>query len=87
VLILALRRSSGRQRVDTGCFNYYWLAVPPKSVAELFARKVEPWFQMMKAYNDDESHMLATIRDALLPKSVSGEIGVKDAEKFVEKAI
>jgi len=42
---------------------------------------------MMKAYNDDESHMLATIRDALLPKSVSGEIGVKDAEKFVEKAI
>jgi hypothetical protein len=41
---------------------------------------------MMKA-NDDESHMLATIRNAPLPKLVSGEIGVKDAEKFVEKAI
>jgi type I restriction enzyme S subunit len=41
---------------------------------------------MMKA-NDDESHMLANIRDALLPKLVSGEVRVKDAEKFVEKAI
>ena len=84
--IQAMTGTSGRQRVDTGYFNYYWLAVPPKSVAELFDHKVEPWFQMMKA-NDDESHVLATIRDALLPKLVSGEIRVKDAEKFVEKAI
>jgi type I restriction enzyme, S subunit len=84
--IQAMTGTSGRQRVDTGCFNYYWLAVPPKSVAERFDHKVEPWFQMMKA-NDDESHALATIRDALLPKLVSGEIRVKDAEKFVEKAI
>jgi len=62
------------------------LAVPPKSVAERFDHKVEPWFQMMKA-NDDESHVLATIRDALLPKLVSGEIRVKDAAKFMEKAV
>jgi len=41
---------------------------------------------MMKA-NDDESHVLATIRDALLPKLVSGEIRVKDAAKFMEKAV
>lgn len=84
--IQAMTGTSGRQRVDTGCFNYYWLAVPPKSVAEQFDHKVEPWFQAIKA-NDDESHVLATIRDALLPKLVSGEIRVKDAEKFVEKAI
>jgi type I restriction enzyme S subunit len=31
-----------------------------------------------------ESHTLTAIRDALLPKLLSGEIKVKDAEKFVE---
>ena len=81
--IQAITGTSGRQRVDTGCFNNYWLAIPPKPVAERFDHKVEPWFQMMRA-NDDESHALVTIRDALLPKLLSGEIRVRDAEKFVE---
>jgi len=31
-----------------------------------------------------ESHTLAAIRDALLPKLLSGKIKVKDAKKFVE---
>jgi len=84
--IQAMTGTSGRQRVDTGCFNDYWLAVPPKWVAERFDHKVEPWFQMMKA-NDDESHVLATIRDALLPKLLSGQIRVKDAGKFVNGAV
>ena len=84
--IQAMTGTSGRQRVDNGCFDNYWLAVPPRSVAERFDHKVEPWFKMLKA-NDDESHVLATIRDALLPKLVSGAIRVKDAEKFVENAV
>jgi type I restriction enzyme S subunit len=33
-----------------------------------------------------ESETLAAIRDALLPKLLSGEIRVKDAEKTVEAA-
>jgi type I restriction enzyme S subunit len=40
----------------------------------------------MKA-NDDESHTLATMRDALLPKLLSGEIRVKDAERFAESRL
>ena len=35
--------------------------------------------------NDEESHSLATIRDTLLPKLMSGEIRVKEAEKIMEK--
>lgn len=84
--IQAMTGTSGRQRVDTSCFNYYWLAVPPKSVAEQFDHKVEPWFKMMKA-NDNESDALASIRDTLLPKLLSRQIRVKDAEKFVEVKI
>jgi type I restriction enzyme S subunit len=34
-----------------------------------------------------ESRTLAALRDALLPKLVSGELRVKDAEKFIGKAV
>ena len=33
---------------------------------------------------DDENHILADIRDTLLPRLISGQIRVKDAEKIVE---
>jgi len=36
--------------------------------------------------NEAQTIMLADMREALLPKLLSGEIQVKDAEKFVEKA-
>ena len=36
--------------------------------------------------NTRESHTLAAIRDALLPKLLSGEIRVRDAEKLVRVA-
>lgn len=84
--IQAMTGTSGRQRVAPGCFDHYWLAVPLASVAEQFEDKVSPWFQKMKA-NDDESNTLASTRDTLLPKLLSGEVRVKDAEKFVEVKI
>jgi type I restriction enzyme S subunit len=34
-----------------------------------------------------ESRELATLRDALLPKLISGELQVENAEKFVQKAV
>jgi len=33
----------------------------------------------------EESRILASLRDALLPKLVSGEIQVKDAERFLKE--
>ncbi|GLH30260.1 hypothetical protein WSS15_29100 [Acetobacter pasteurianus] len=36
--------------------------------------------------NFDESHILAQLRDLLLPKLMSGEISIRDAEKMVEDA-
>lgn len=37
--------------------------------------------------NDTQNQTLATLRDTLLPKLISGQIRVKDAEKLVENAI
>lgn len=34
-----------------------------------------------------EGRTLADLRDTLLPKLISGELRVKDAEKFVESAV
>jgi len=36
--------------------------------------------------NERESRTLAALRDALLPKLISGELRVKDVERFLEKA-
>jgi len=60
--------------------------IPPDSVVEAFDH-------ISKALTDRlfaaclESRTLAALRDALLPKLISGELRVKDAEKFLEETI
>jgi type I restriction enzyme, S subunit len=39
------------------------------------------------SHNLYESRVLATISDTLLPKLISGELGVPDAEKFIEAVL
>jgi len=56
---------------------------PSPQLCETFSHKISPLFAHIRA-NTEESRTLAAIRDALLPKLISGEIRVKDAEKYVE---
>jgi type I restriction enzyme, S subunit len=59
---------------------------PPDVVLQAFNRVVEPLLQ--SAYgNSCESLTLAALRDTLLPQLVSGELGVKDAERFIGRVI
>ena len=60
--------------------------VPPKPVIDAFIFVVKPAYDYMTS-NIRESRILASIRDTLLPKLLSGEIRVKLAEKLVEQAI
>jgi type I restriction enzyme, S subunit len=71
--------SSGRQRVPTDCFREYPIVVPPKSVAQCFGQLIRPLFARVKT-NNEESATLAAIRDALLPKLVSGQIRVSSSD-------
>jgi len=58
---------------------------PPDDFLRAFNRLAEPLFQ--KAYsNSCESRTLAALRDTLLPKLLTGEIGVKDAETTLHEA-
>jgi len=52
------------------------------AVCKDFAKLTEAWFGRLRA-NADECATLAALRDTLLPKLISGELRVKDAEKFV----
>jgi type I restriction enzyme S subunit len=67
--------TSGRQRVPSECFNTFWLAVPPPAIARRFDELTVPLMAKIKA-NSTESRTLATLRDTLLPKLLSGELSV-----------
>ena len=75
--IRSMSGTSGRQRVETGCFNNYMIVISPADVINKFGDIVGSWFNQMKV-NDDQSISLAFIRDALLPKLLSGEIRVRN---------
>jgi len=56
---------------------------PPIELQRKFSAIIEPFFRMIWD-NKEQTDALTSIRDALLPKLLSGEIRVKDAEKYTE---
>jgi type I restriction enzyme S subunit len=75
--------TSGRQRVPADCFTNYQLVVPTPDTAAAFDRLASGVMAKIKA-NDEQSRTLAALRDTLLPKLLSGELRIKDAERQVE---
>jgi len=59
--------------------------LPSKDLINAFDEYVRP-MHLLAAKNDDESNTLASLRDTLLPKLISGELRVPNAEKFIEEA-
>jgi len=59
------------------------ILLPALCVLQKFEQLISPMFSHI-FQNNEESQTLATLRDTLLPKLLSGEIRVKDAEKEVE---
>ena len=75
--------TSGRQRVAAKSLSHFPVVSPARGVAVLFGEAVKPLFMRSRALAE-ESHTLAVLRDTLLPKLLSGELRVKDAEMLVE---
>jgi type I restriction enzyme S subunit len=59
------------------------LLVPPTPLMRAFEDQSLPLRGLLQT-NEGQSRTLAALRDALLPKLLSGEIRIKDAEKTVE---
>ncbi|MCX8126978.1 MAG: restriction endonuclease subunit S, partial [Dehalococcoidia bacterium] len=67
-------------------FSKLQVVKPDNKSMERFHNLVEPIFSQILA-NDLQCTSLTDVRDTLLPKLLSGEIRVKDTEKFLEKAL
>ena len=71
--------SSGRQRVSAETVGQYRLPLFDKHSLVLFKEVVAPMFLKMR-YNSLENMRLTELRDALLPKLMSGEIDVSTVQ-------
>jgi type I restriction enzyme S subunit len=83
--IRSMTGTSGRQRVQADSLAAFKLAAPSnEAVWNAFARVVAPAFMSIKA-NAEVIATLAQLRDTLLPKLISGELRVPDAEAFLKE--
>jgi type I restriction enzyme S subunit len=60
--------------------------LPPRSIQDSFVETVIPVLVRMDL-NEYENETLAELRDTLLPKLISGEIRIPEAEEIVEDAV
>jgi type I restriction enzyme S subunit len=84
--IQSMTGSSGRQRVPAESLSHFRIVTGPTPIANLFGRLIKPLFA--RANNAArEGRTLATLRDTLLPKLISGDLRVKDAERIASRAV
>lgn len=70
---------SGSAIPSTSRDDFYGIPVivPPPTIQDTFGKIVGGWFEKVFA-NDNESRTLATLRDTLLPKLLSGELSPQE---------
>ena len=78
--------SSGRQRCPADALERYEIRIPDGRKLLTFADLAAPAFERMRAALN-ESVILEQLRDTLLPKLLSGEVRVREAESAVEAAV
>ncbi|HWV56932.1 MAG TPA: restriction endonuclease subunit S [Longimicrobiales bacterium] len=74
--------SKSHQRVPPQAILRIEVPKAPDAIAQTFERVVEPLLKRVLMCRH-ESRTLAALRDTLLPKLISGELRVKDAERLV----
>lgn len=90
LLLLALEQSNVvplvtgavQAKISMGSLKKLELRVPREVEAAELDRKVQPLFAMRRELVG-ETHTLSTLRDTLLPRLMSGELRVREAEKQV----
>jgi type I restriction enzyme S subunit len=78
--------SSGRQRVAAADLQEIQVSRPGPQKLREFGEQARTAFTYLKSLAN-ESRVLAELRDTLLPKLMSGEIRVKDAERWVGEVV
>ena len=82
-VIEANANGSTFQEISKKNFRPIPALIPSRSVLDRFVKLVRPLHERA-AMNLRESRTLAALRDTLLPKLISGELRLKDAERFLK---
>jgi type I restriction enzyme, S subunit len=77
--------TSGRQRVQNDVLATYRIAVPPAAVAAAFGELVNPLQQVISG-NHAKAATLGALRDTLLPRLISGQLRLPQAEEAIAEA-
>lgn len=83
---LATGTSKSHQRAQGDAILKLGAFVPPSPIVEAFERSASSLLTRTLRCGR-ESRTIASVRDALLPKLISGELRVKDAERFIGRAV
>ena len=75
--LASLNAGSAVPSMTTEILNNMKIIIPPHDILCYYNSVVSSYFSKIK-YNSDESRRLATLRDTLLPRLMSGEIKVGD---------
>ena len=74
------------QEISKANFRPIPIIIPQENILKHYTHMVAPWYRRI-VKNIEENISLTQLRDTLLPKLISGELRIKDAEKFVAEAI
>jgi len=80
----ALNRGSTQPLLTQTDLKAQTIPTPPRTVLQEFHKNAGGLFNRIDRA-EEESRTLAAIRDALLPKLISGEMRVRDAERFLKE--
>ena len=83
--IQSMSGTSGRQRIQNDVLGKYLLALPERAVASAFAEVVVS-IQKSIAANHQTAQTLATLRDTLMPRLISGQLRLPEAQALVAAA-
>ena len=78
--IQSMSGTSGRQRVQNDVLGRYLVTVPSEKVAMAFNDVISP-LQQKITENHRQAQTLANLRDTLLPRLISGQLRLPDAEQ------
>jgi len=81
-----ISRANGSTFLEISKTNFrpITLAVPEREYFEVFDTCVRPFYKKIVS-NERETLSLVKLRDALLPKLISGELRIKEAEKLLKE--
>jgi type I restriction enzyme, S subunit len=71
-------------RLNKGDFHSIPTIRPPRAIVGQFEKAICPIDARIDV-NERESNTLSSLRDTLLPKLITGELRLGDAETFIER--